>query len=71
MRSRATGFLKIIMTYYNNLPVYRSSYNLLLDIYNLTKNFSREYKYTLGQKLKQTGIAGVIMCLVGIIFLLK
>ena len=43
------------MAHYNNLPVYRSSYNLLLDIYNLTKNFSREYKYTLGQELKQAG----------------
>ncbi len=34
------------------LPVYRSSYLLLLNSFKLIKNLSREYKYTIGEKLK-------------------
>lgn len=41
------------MTTYNNLPVYKAAYDLLLEIFQFTKNFSREYKYTIGQDLKQ------------------
>lgn len=40
------------MTVYNNLPVYKVAYDLLLEIFQFTKNFSREYKYTIGQDLK-------------------
>lgn len=34
------------------LPVYKASYDLLLAIFKLTKNFSREFKYTIGETLK-------------------
>ncbi len=34
------------------LPVYKVSYELLLDSFKLIKNLSREYKYTLGEKIK-------------------
>ncbi len=34
------------------LPVYRSSYLLLLYSFKLIKNLAREYKYTIGEKLK-------------------
>jgi hypothetical protein len=37
---------------YIELPVYKASYDLLLQIFNLTHNLTREYKYTLGEKLK-------------------
>jgi len=40
------------MLYYH-LPIYKASYDLLLAIFQLTKNFSREYKYTLGEDLKK------------------
>lgn len=40
------------MSTYNNLPVYKTTYDLLLEIFQTTKNFSREYKYTIGQDLK-------------------
>ena len=40
------------MALYYHLPVYKTSYDLLLAIFQLTKNFSREYKYTIGQDLK-------------------
>jgi hypothetical protein len=41
-----------LMATYNNLPVYKTAYDLLLEIFQTTKNFSREYKYTIGQDLK-------------------
>jgi len=34
------------------LPVYKSSYLLLLYSFKLIKNLTREYKYTIGEKLK-------------------
>jgi len=37
---------------YNCLPVYKASYDLLLEIFVFTRNLSREFKYTLGQDLK-------------------
>ena len=42
------------MAHYNELPVYKAAYDLLLHIFLLTHNLSREYKYTLGEKLKNT-----------------
>lgn len=41
------------MVLYNELPVYRDSYNLLLEIYKATNKFSHEYKYCLGQDMKR------------------
>jgi len=41
------------MTIYNNLPVYKASYDFLLDVFKFTKNFDREYKYTIGEELKK------------------
>ncbi len=41
------------MLYYH-LPVYKASYDLFLAIFETTANFSREYKYTIGQDLKKT-----------------
>lgn len=35
------------------LHVYKSGYDVLLQIYRLAQNFSREYKYTLGEELKK------------------
>lgn len=40
------------MLYYS-LPVYRDTYSLILLLFKLTREFSREYKYTLGQDLKR------------------
>ena len=44
------------MAHYNELPVYKSTYDLLLHIFQLTKEFSREYKYTVGESLKKETI---------------
>ena len=41
------------MAIYDTLPVYKVSYDFLLDLFKFTKNFDREYKYTLGEDLKK------------------
>ncbi len=40
------------MAHYIELPVYKASYDLLLLIFKLTHNLKREYKFTIGEKLK-------------------
>ena len=44
------------MATYNELPVYKASYDLLLAIFEFTKGFSKEYKYTVGESLKKETI---------------
>jgi len=34
------------------LSVYKSTYDLTLKTFSIVKNFSREYKYTLGESMK-------------------
>jgi len=41
------------MAKYDELPVYKASYDLLLEIFQFTKEFSREFKYTVGESLKK------------------
>lgn len=41
------------MTTYDNLPVYHASYTLLVELFRFTKEFSREYKYTIGESIKK------------------
>lgn len=40
------------MALYYNLPVYKESYDLLLQVFKLVKKTAREYKFTLGERLK-------------------
>lgn len=41
------------MALYYDLPVFKDVCKLTLLIYSLTKDFSKEYKYALGQDLKR------------------
>ena len=41
------------MSTYNHLPVYKVSYDLLIDLFRFIKDFKREYKYTIGQEIKK------------------
>lgn len=41
------------MSRYLHLPVFQKGYDFNLEIYRTTHSFPREYKYTLGQKLKE------------------
>ena len=40
------------MAQYYHIAIFQSAYLLTLEIYKTTKNFQKEYKYTLGEKLK-------------------
>jgi hypothetical protein len=40
------------MAQYQHLPIYKGTYDLLMRISIATKNFPREQKFTLGQKLR-------------------
>ena len=44
------------MALYSDLPVYKSTYDLLLAIFSFTKEFGKEYKYTVGERLKKETI---------------
>jgi four helix bundle protein len=44
------------MTLVYELSVYKASYDLLVEIFDLVKHFSREYKYTVGEKLKDEAL---------------
>ena len=44
------------MALYYDLPVYKDVYRLILAIFEHTRDFPREYKYTLGQDLKRDSI---------------
>lgn len=44
------------MAQYNELPVYKATYDLLLGIFAFTKDFGKEYKYTVGESLKKETI---------------
>ncbi|MCC8187978.1 MAG: four helix bundle protein [Bacteroides sp.] len=41
------------MALYYTLPVYKDVYRLIQLIFRLSKNFPREYKYSLGQDIKR------------------
>lgn len=44
------------MVLYSDLPVYKATYDLLIGIFRFTKDFSKEYKYTVGESLKKETI---------------
>ncbi len=47
---------------YDQLPVYKATYELLLDVYISGQNMSREYRYTLGEEIKK-GICRLTTCI--------
>lgn len=49
------------MAQYQHLPIYKKTYDVLLRTMTATKSFPREYKYTLGQKIKDELIELVVL----------
>lgn len=49
------------MAIYTSLPVYNEAYNLCLAIFKLTDNFSRQYRYVLGEDLKKNAKELIIL----------
>jgi len=50
------------MTY--RFTVYRDTYQLILKIFEYTKDFPKEYKYTLGQDMKRDALQ-LVRCIYG------
>lgn len=48
---------QFFMKLHSDLPVYKATYDLLLAIFRFTKDFGKEYKYTIGESLKKETIA--------------
>lgn len=48
------------MSLSSDLPVYHDSYELLLDLFKFIRNFSREYKFTLGESMKKEMIEMIV-----------
>lgn len=44
------------MALFSELPVYKATYDLLIAILQFTKEFGKEYKYTVGESLKKKQI---------------
>lgn len=44
------------MALYYDLTVYKDVYQLILKIFEYTKDFPREYRFTLGQDMKRDGM---------------
>ena len=44
------------MAQYDELPVYKATYDLLLEMFRFTKDFHKEFKYTVGESLKKETI---------------
>ena len=40
-----------MLAQYDELPVYKATYDLLLEMFRFTNDFSKEYKYTVGESL--------------------
>lgn len=40
------------MAQYKHLPIYKATYDLLEKVARLIRNFDRDYKYTIGDKLR-------------------
>lgn len=49
------------MAQYQHLPIYRLTYELLQRVMVVSKDFPREYKFTLGQKIKDEVIEMVLL----------
>ena len=48
------------MALFSELPVYKLGYDLLLAIYGRTKLFTREYKYSIGERIKNETVEMLI-----------
>lgn len=40
------------MAQYQHLPIYKTTYDLLVDLMNVTKDFPRDFKFSLGEKIQ-------------------
>ena len=48
------------MAQYKHLPIYKASYDMLLRIVQVSKDFPREYRFTIGQNLEKEAIELIV-----------
>ena len=48
------------MALYFALPVYKKTYDLLLDLFDMSSNLSKLYKYTLGGRIQTEAIEVIV-----------
>ena len=58
----AVGFYFLKMALHTELPVYRDTYQFVLEIFVSTKNSSKEYKYCLGRD-KERNVLVLVRCI--------
>jgi hypothetical protein len=44
------------MPFYTELPVYKDTYPLVLKVFEITRDFPREYRYRVGQDMKRDAL---------------
>ncbi|WP_133130261.1 four helix bundle protein [Legionella yabuuchiae] len=44
------------MALYTELPVYKDAYQLVLKVFEVSRDFPREHKYSLGQDMKRDAL---------------
>jgi hypothetical protein len=49
------------MATYDNLPVFKASYALLLLLFNGARHMQRDYRYTLGERMKNDMLELVVL----------
>lgn len=47
---------------YDNLPVYKATYDLLLQFFILNRHLQRDYRYTLGESIKKE-LVDLLVCI--------
>lgn len=50
------------MAHYQNLPVFKDAYDLLLRVYTVSRTFQRDFRYTIGEDLKKM-LMTMMLCL--------
>ena len=48
------------MATYDNLPVYKVSYDLLLELFQIVNDFSRDHRFTIGEEMKKEMFAMIM-----------
>jgi hypothetical protein len=48
------------MATYDNLPVYKATYDMLVQIFRVCGNMQRDYKFTLGEKIKNETVSLIV-----------
>ena len=44
------------MARYEHLPIYKTTYDLFIDVLQVTKTFPKDYRYTLGEHFHHSAI---------------